>query len=190
MSDQRHLVLVGLMGAGKTTVGERCARRLGRPFVDTDDLVESVSGATVAQLFATEGEAGFRARERTAVADACASPVATVIGCGGGAVLDPKNRRALRACGFVVWLRAAPEVLAERVAGDAPDRPLLSPGSPPQAPARAPAGPAGVATTLERLAGTRAAAYEAVADTEIETGGRTVDDVTDAVLEVYSRCHG
>ncbi len=179
MSDAHHLVLVGLMGAGKTTVGEQCARRLGRPFVDTDDLVTAVSGATVAELFATEGEAGFRARERTAVADACASPVATVIGCGGGAVLDPENRRTLRACGFVVWLRGAPEVLAERVAQDAPDRPLLSP-----------AGSPGAATTLERLASTRAAAYQAVADAEVDTGSRTVDEVTEAVIEVYSRCRG
>src|SRR5215218_1804667 len=78
---KRHLVLVGLMGAGKTTVGKRCAEVLGRPFVDTDELVVSVAGIPFDELWAAEGEAGFRARERVAVADAAASPAPLVIAC-------------------------------------------------------------------------------------------------------------
>jgi shikimate kinase len=168
-----HLVLVGLMGAGKTTVGLRCAKRLDRPFVDTDDLVQTAAGMTVADLFALSGEGRFRALEREAVADACASPTPAVIACGGGAVLHADNRRRLKSCGFVVWLQASPEVLADRVGRgvERAERPLLADG------------PMG---TLERLAAVRAGAYEAVADAMITTDRRSVEEVVDAVLEEYA----
>jgi shikimate kinase len=168
----RHLVLVGLMGAGKTTVGAGCATRLDRPFVDTDDLVEVLAGRTVAELFAA-GEQAFRDVERRAVADATASPTPLVIACGGGAVLDAENRAALRARGFVVWLRADPAVLAERVRDDGVDRPLLADAPLP---------------TLVRLAETRDAAYGAVADTQVSTEDRAPDAVVDAVVEEFTRC--
>ena len=169
VAESRHLVLVGLMGAGKTTVGAACAARLGRPFVDTDDVVEANTGTSVAEVFATEGESRFRELERQAVADACATPAPAVIACGGGAVVDPENRRRLRRAGFVVWLQAPPATLMDRV-GTGTERPLLHGGS---------------TATLERLAVVRASAYEAVADALVDTDGRTVDEVIDAVLEVY-----
>ena len=167
---RRHLVLVGLMGAGKTTVGERCAERLTRPFVDTDDVVEAMARRSVREIFAEEGESTFRALERDAVRDATGSPAAAVIACGGGAVLDPDNRRRLRATGTVIWLRADPAVLAERVDADGVERPLLARGA---------------VATLERLAVVRAAAYEAIADAVVDTDGHTVDEVADEVLGVY-----
>lgn len=173
MSDdgsRRHLVLVGLMGAGKTTVGAACATRLARPFVDTDDIVEAITGMSVSDVFASQGEAGFRELERRAVADACATPTPAVIACGGGAVLDGANRRRLHRAGFVVWLQATPVTLMARVK-DGSERPLLQ----------------GRGTaTLERLAVVRAAAYEAAADDVVDTDGRTVPEVVDAVLEAYS----
>ena len=175
MSD-RHLVLVGLMGAGKTSVGRRCAARLERPFVDTDDLVETTTGTSVAEVFETQGEAAFRAIERTAVADAAASPTPLVIACGGGAVLDPESRRALRDAGLVVWLRASPDVLSARVERQPDTRPLLR-GAPP-------------AATLERLAVLRADAYEAAAHAVVDTDGRTQDEVADAVLAVFASDEG
>ena len=167
-----HLVLVGLMGVGKTSVGEVCATRLDRPFVDTDDLVETAAGMTIADVFAYYGEARFRALEREAVTDACASPVPAVVACGGGAVLHADNRRRLKTAGLVVWLQAPPEVLVDRVGrGHArAERPLLADGPAP---------------TLERLAVVRADAYGAVADAHIDTSGLTVSEVADAVLEVY-----
>ena len=110
-----HLVLVGLMGVGKTSVGEVCATRLDRPFVDTDDLVETAAGMTIADVFAYYGEDRFRALEREAVTDACASPVPAVVACGGGAVLHADNRRRLKTAGLVVWLQAPPEVLVDWV---------------------------------------------------------------------------
>lgn len=169
----RHLVLVGLMGAGKTTVGRRCAQRLDRPFVDTDDLVETLAGVSVAECFTSFGEAAFREYESQAVVDACASPEPLVIACGGGAVLDAENRRHLSESGFVVWLHAPPDVLATRVGGGA-GRPLLAAGDTPIA-------------TLERLALIREAAYEASADAVVATDGRSIDEVADAVIEAFGR---
>ena len=99
-------------------------------------------------------------------ADVSASPEPLVIACGGGAVLDPTTRRRLRAVGLVVWLQASPPVLGRRVGRDR-TRPLLG-GSPD--------------TVLERLATLRAPAYEAAADVVVDTDGRTVDEVADAVI--------
>ncbi|MFI5045564.1 MAG: shikimate kinase [Acidimicrobiia bacterium] len=161
-----HLVLVGLMGAGKTTVGEQCARVLDRPFVDTDDLVEATAHATVPEIFEQHGEARFRELERQAVADVTASPAPLVIACGGGAVLEAASRTLLHDCGVVVWLQAPPSVLEERV-GTGTARPLLH---------------GGVAPTLERLAAQRDAMYDQVAHVRVDTSGRSVDEVADAVL--------
>jgi shikimate kinase len=169
----RHLVLVGLMGAGKTTVGQRCAELLDRAFVDTDQLIEANARMGVADIFAEHGEQEFRTLERDAIADACASPEPLVIACGGGAVVDAENRRQLRAHGVVVWLRASPAELGARVGADTgADRPLL-------------AGAASPAATLERLRAQREPAYEAAADVQVDTEGRTVDEVADAVVQEY-----
>jgi shikimate kinase len=167
----KHLALVGLMGAGKTTVGQGCAARLDRPFVDTDQMVEASTGRTVAQIFEHDGEATFRALERGAVADACASPTPLVIACGGGAVLDAGSRRALRGTSVVVWLRAAPAELGARV-GMGDDRPLLRRD-------------AGTVAALERLMALRVHAYEAAADIPVDTDGLTVDDVVARVTEEW-----
>jgi shikimate kinase len=157
------------MGVGKTTVGAACATRLARPFVDTDDVVEASTGMSVAELFEHEGEARFRELEHQAVVDACATPAPAVIACGGGAVVDADNRRRIHQAGFVVWLQAPVPTLMARVKTGA-GRPLLE----------------GRGTaTLERLALVRAAAYDAAADASVDTEGRTVPDVVDAVLEAY-----
>ena len=169
MSGSRHLVLVGLMGAGKSTVGRRCAKRLGRSFVDTDDLVETAAGATVAEVFARDGEAAFRELERAAVADACAAPDPIVIAAGGGAVLDAENRRRLRGAGLVIWLQAPAAQLAQRV-GDASTRPLLR---------------GDAAATLARLESVRRPAYEAAAHATIDTEDLSVATVVDAVLAAF-----
>jgi shikimate kinase len=170
----RHLVLIGLMGSGKTTVGAACAARLGRPFVDTDELVEATTGQTISEIFANAGEHAFRELERRAVADACESPEPLVVACGGGAVLDPENRRAIRAAGLVVWLRATSPVLAARMRDTAGTRPLL----PSQDPER----------ELDRLAQARSVAYESAAHVSVDTDGRDVQAVVDAILEERERC--
>ncbi len=170
----RHLVLVGLMGAGKSTIGAACADRLGRPFVDTDRIVEALAGQSVAEIFTSGGEATFRTFEHQAVTDACASPQPLVIACGGGAVLDPENRGQMRAAGVVVWLRAAPAVLATRVHANLSDRPLLP--------------ETGAEQELERLAELRGAAYEGVAHVAVDTDGRSVEETVDVVLAEVARC--
>jgi shikimate kinase len=168
----KHLILIGLMGAGKTTVGRRCAEQLQRAFVDTDDLIVAQAGATVAEIFAAEGEKAFRARERAAVADAVASPDPLVIACGGGSMVDAENRRAVRDAGFVVWLACTPTELAARVERDGTaSRPLLADGP--------------TAVTLTRLEGLRAGTYEQAADARVPTDGHDVDAVTRSVLAAY-----
>ncbi len=111
------------MGAGKSAVGERLAARLGLPFADSDADVERAAGATVAQLFAQEGEAAFRIRERAAIEAVAGRP--GVVALGGGAVAEPGAATLLADTGTVVWLRARPATLAARI-GSGEDRPLLA----------------------------------------------------------------
>ena len=165
----KHLVLIGLMGSGKTTVGIECARRLGRTFVDTDDLVTSAAHMTIDGIFAEGGEPRFRHIEHDVVVDVCASPEPLVIACGGGTVLDPENRRALRAAGVVVWLRAPAATLLARV-GDGSNRPLLRDD------------PAGALARLERL---REPAYDAAAHARVDTDALDVAAVAGAVLSAF-----
>ncbi len=166
----KHLVLIGLMGAGKTSVGSECARLLGRAFVDTDDLVTQTAQMSVEGIFATAGETEFRRIEHDVVADVCASPEPLVIACGGGAVLDAENRRALRAAGVVVWLRAPASTLLTRV-GDGSTRPLLRDD------------PAGALARLERL---REPAYDAAAHAQVDTEALDIRQAADAVLSVFA----
>jgi 3-dehydroquinate synthase len=114
--------LVGMMGAGKSTVGRGLARRLGRRFVDTDLEVERSAGASVAEIFAREGEPAFRRREREAIEHVDGG---AVVALGGGAIQQPGAREHLAGTGTVVYLRARPETLLARV-GDPDSRPLLA----------------------------------------------------------------
>ena len=159
------------MGTGKTEVGRRLARTIGRAFVDTDRLVETKAGRSVAAIFAERGEAGFRALERAAVVEACALPDA-VIATGGGTLIDPESRRRLAEAGPVVCLTASPAEILRRV-GDPASRPLL----------------AGTASEPERLArirdllAMRAAVYRSASHT-IDTTGLAVDQVVERVRAV------
>ena len=143
-----NLVLVGPMGAGKSSIGRRLAGRLGLRFVDADRAIEDATGASVPVIFEIEGEAGFRARERALIAELCAGR-GQLIATGGGAVLDADNRQALRARGFVVYLRLGIEQQLRRLARDRA-RPLL-------------AGP-DRRERLQQLAEQRVPLYESIAD--------------------------
>ena len=124
MNPAANLVLVGPMGAGKTTLGCALAERLGLRLFDLDREVELAAGASVTELFAREGEACFRAHEKARLAELLAGDGA-LIATGGGAVLDADNRRALRARGFVVYLPVDVATQLARLAGDH-TRPLLA----------------------------------------------------------------
>jgi shikimate kinase len=166
----RNIVLLGLMGAGKTAVGQLLAQRLGRPFTDTDGMVEARARMPVAEIFASEGERGFRRREGEAVRQASALR-GQVIAVGGGAVLDPANVTHLRSTGDLVWLAASVEALAQRIGDDpGPARPLLSAGG-------------DVTQRLALLKAEREAAYTAASSAVIDTDGKTPDDIAEAVLE-------
>lgn len=157
----RNIVFVGLMGAGKTTVGKRLAKCHGLPFLDTDHEIESRCGATVATIFDLEGEEGFRRRESRVIADVMGL-VGHVITTGGGAVLRDENRRELKK-GFVIYLDADPEQLWLRLKTDS-SRPLLSQSPDPRA-------------TLVALHVQRDPLYRSIADLVVPTTRSSVSAV-------------
>lgn len=179
LSPGRNIVLIGLMGAGKTTVGGLVAAALDRPFVDTDDAVEGRAGRTVAALFAAEGERGFRAREAEEIRRVAATR-GQVVAVGGGAVLDPANVTQLRSTGDLLLLDARPETLAARIADDAagPERPLLSDPHRTTDPTRS-----DPTTRLADLRALRDAAYRSAATHAVDTTGLTPEEVAARVLE-------
>ncbi len=119
-----RVLLIGMMGAGKSTAGSLLARRLGWRYLDSDEEVRRETGRSVAEIFEESGEAAFRAQESRVLAQAVTSDVPVVVSVAGGAVLDPENSRRLRKAGTVVWLRAGLKTLAARVEAGT-GRPLL-----------------------------------------------------------------
>lgn len=166
MDSAPNLVLVGPMGAGKTSVGRRLGERYGLAFVDADREIEARTGATVNTIFDCEGEAGFRERERTTLAELLAAE-GSVVATGGGAVVDPATRRLLRERGFVVHLHVAIDQQLHRLARDR-TRPLIA--------------GADRAEVLARLARERDALYADVADLRFDTG-------TSTAAEAAARLH-
>jgi shikimate kinase len=159
-----------MMGVGKSTVGARAAGELGLPFVDLDERVEAEAGMTVSEIFAAEGEDGFRRRERAAVA--AVAGATAVVACGGGVVLAEESVARLRASGTVVWLAAPAGELEERVAGGA-GRPLLSGGE--------------ASVPLDRILAGRSAAYAGAAHHRVETAGRRPEEVAEEVVGLWRR---
>ena len=132
MADQqalaRTIVLVGLMGAGKSCIGRRLAQRLNVPFVDADAEIEQAAGCTVAEIFEKYGEAAFRDGERRVMARLLQGPP-TILAAGGGAFMDPVTRKLIREHAVSVWLRADLETLEGRTKGRG-HRPLLNGANP------------------------------------------------------------
>jgi shikimate kinase len=161
-------VLVGMMGSGKSTVGRILAQRWGRRFLDSDQVIERRLDRTVAEIFRHEGEAAFRRLESEALEEALEATPPAVVAAAGGVVLDRGNRALLAGEPTVVWLRAAPEVLAERIARAGQDhRPLLEED------------PEGV---LRRMADDRTDLYAEVADAVVDVEGLGPEQVADAVV--------
>jgi len=123
-----NIYLVGLMGAGKTTIGRSLAKRLGLSFIDTDKEIESRTGVTIPTIFEIEGEDGFRKRESQIIAE-MATRTSMVVATGGGGVLRPENRANMRSSGFVIYLNVPPQTLWERTRHDR-NRPLLQVADP------------------------------------------------------------
>lgn len=161
----RPVVLVGLMGVGKSTIGRRLAKRLGLPFVDSDSEIEGAAGLSAAEVFERYGEKDFRDGERRLVARLIEGEV-RVIATGGGAYVDPRTRELLNSRAITIWLDAPVDVLAERTARR-DTRPLLRTADPKQ--------------TLERLSQERRPSY-AEAHIHVRSGDGAHKDVVDTIL--------
>jgi shikimate kinase len=162
----KNIYLVGLMGAGKSTVGKLLARKLDRRFIDADALIEERCGVKIPVIFEMEGEAGFRKREAQAIKEVVQEE-SIVLATGGGAVILPENRALLRSHGTVIYLHAGPAELWHRTKGGE-GRPLLQTGDARQ--------------TLENLYQVRDPLYREIADHVIETGKPSVNQLVHTLL--------
>ena len=164
---KQHIVLVGPMGSGKSTLGAALAARLGVALIDVDACIVAMAGLPIPAIFATEGEAGFREREAQALTDALNHPPA-VIATGGGAVLRQANRDAMQAAGCVGYLHVSAQEQLRRIEGDR-NRPLLGNDAPAQ--------------RLAELQTLREPLYRQIANLVIDTSVQTPEQLA-AALEL------
>lgn len=172
--NKRNIFLVGLMGAGKTTIGRQLARELRCDFVDSDHEIERRTGADIPWIFDIEGEQGFRERE-SAVIEELTQRQGIILATGGGAVLDAANRRNLMARGLVVYLRASVNQLLRRTALDR-NRPLLQTENPRQ--------------RLQQLLAEREPLYREVADIIVDTNNRSVSNSVKLIVNQFNNQAG
>ena len=165
VSREKSIVMIGLMGAGKSAIGRRLAQRLELPFHDADTEVERAAGCSISEIFAHRGESEFRAGERRVIARLLDAPP-QVLATGGGAFIDPETRVRVRKKGISVWLRASLDVLVTRVRRRT-HRPLLREGDPRE--------------ILGRLMAERYPIY-AEADITVESVDGPHDDVVDSIV--------
>jgi shikimate kinase len=166
----RSIVLIGLMGAGKTAVGRRLANRLDLPFIDADTEIEVAAGASISEIFAEHGEAYFRQGERKVIARLLQNGP-QVLATGGGAYMNADTRAAIKARGISVWLKADVKVLLKRV-GRRGTRPLLAGGEPEK--------------VLKKLMDERYPIY-AEADVRVESRDVPHDVIVGAVIEALAK---
>ncbi|QLI81966.1 shikimate kinase [Chitinibacter fontanus] len=166
-----NFFLVGLMGAGKTTVGRALAKAAGKTFYDSDHEIEAKTGARIPTIFELEGENGFRQREAEAITE-LTQLKNIVLATGGGAVLNPLNRAALRRHGYVIYLCATPEELYQRTCHDK-NRPLLQTADP--------------KARLSELFAIRDPLYREVADLVMDTSQQSVNSLLQLLLKELER---
>lgn len=169
----QNIIFVGPMGAGKTTIGKQLARELGRPFFDSDQVIEERTGANIPLIFELEGENGFRRREKAMLQELLAKKN-IVLATGGGAVLDPDNRALFASRGFVIYLSVPLEQLVKRTAKDR-NRPLLQDTDPRQ--------------KLQELITQREPLYREVADEIIDSKDRVIRNIMKNLLKLVDE-HG
>ncbi|UCD72147.1 MAG: chorismate synthase [Syntrophobacterales bacterium] len=167
-----NLILIGFMGVGKTSVGERLAERLGCPLIDTDALIEEVYSMTVAEIFEKYGEASFRKTEK-AVVERVSKLRECVIATGGGVVLDRENIDRLKGHGLLIHLSLSPRAIYRRIGSEA-KRPLLKTNNPRK--------------ILKALFQSREALYRAYSDFTVERNGMNVEETVERILEMVASC--
>jgi shikimate kinase len=161
-----NIIFIGFMGCGKSSIGRRVAQRLGHQFLDSDELIAARSEMSISDIFALEGEAGFRARE-TAELQALAGASQIVLATGGGAILNPVNRDLFHQLGLVIWLHADAETLFER-ASRSRKRPLLEVENP--------------RSTFFNLLESRLHLYGGTADLKIDATGLSHEQTVEKIL--------
>lgn len=167
---QHALILVGLMGSGKSSVGRRLAKRLGMPLIDLDDYIVAKAGKSIPEIFAGQGEEAFRDMESEALKEVLGQ--SAIIATGGGAILREENRALMKRHPPVIWLKASPEFLAERIDGDS-NRPLIAAGE--------------TLKKLQALAEVRYPLYEEVTDYIVPRGELKKRKVVKAILRFLKR---
>lgn len=168
---QGNIFLIGLMGAGKTTVGRSLARKLNKRFIDSDHEIEARTGVSIPLIFEIEGEASFRQRESEVIRDLTAQ-TDIVLATGGGAILKAENREYLKTRGTVIYLRASIHSILQRTSHDK-NRPLLQTADPRQ--------------RLEQLAREREPYYLEIADIVVETGRPNVQSLVQTIVTQLER---
>ncbi len=162
------ITLIGYRGSGKTTVAQSLAARLGWSWIDADAVIEEAAGCTIKEIFAAEGESGFRDRERRALAELLTSSK-LVLAAGGGAILNRDTRRDMQAAGPVVWLQASVQKLAERIESD------------PTTAGRRPNLAGGGVDEIRRLLAEREPLYRECASHSIYTDNLSVDEIVERI---------
>jgi shikimate kinase len=160
------------MGSGKTSVGERLARRLSYQFKDTDLLIEKMAGDTISHIFQTQGEEYFRSLETNLLKELKSTLHNCVLSTGGGLPIREQNAALLKDLGFVVYLKASKETTISRLQGDT-TRPLLRDGD--------------LNEKVERLLALRTPLYEKAAHITVVTDGRSFEDIMNNIMEAYLR---
>jgi shikimate kinase len=169
-----NIFLVGMMGAGKSSVGRMLARNLGKEFLDSDQVIEARTGVKIPIIFELEGEAGFRAREAVVIEELSARK-GVVLATGGGAILSEQNRQLLRSRGTVVYLRASVNELWNRTRHDR-NRPLLQTGDP--------------LARLRELHAQRDPLYRETAHITVDTGSQSLKSLVVKVQQKLSHAAG
>ncbi|WP_038246738.1 shikimate kinase [Ghiorsea bivora] len=166
-----NIILVGLMGSGKSILGKQLASRLSLKLIDLDDEIVSQAGKSIPEIFRDEGEQSFRDMESEILAKALQTEQAYIIATGGGAVLSEDNRLLMKQAGSVIWLGASPEILAKRITGDS-NRPLLAEIDP--------------LAKMKALSIERNPLYEEVADLYVDTGKLTDEEAVAKIIHFLS----
>lgn len=173
---QKHLLLTGYRGCGKSVVGQLLSKSLDRKLIDTDMAIESATGQTISEIFSEIGQEGFRDLESNQIASLATFTELAIISLGGGAILRPENRRNIRNLGKTVWLQAMPETLVERISNDQTTqtrRPKLS--------------KLGELDEIRSILEMRTPWYNEVADFVVSTDGLTMERVAETIVDWFRR---